>query len=77
MNLSEDIRLKATNLIDAGINPIICVGETLKKKNLSKTRDILYDQVTKSLPENTSVTTNIIIAYEPMYGQLEQDLPLL
>ena len=38
---NEDVNLKAKNLINNNINPIICIGETLDEKNIGLTKDVL------------------------------------
>jgi triosephosphate isomerase len=64
---SKDVKKKAENLINQGINPIICVGETLAEKNAGSTKNILYEQLSNSLPEKSS-SNSIIIAYEPIWA---------
>jgi triosephosphate isomerase len=63
----EDIKLKAENLINQSINPIICIGETFEEKKRGSTKDVLKKQIFNSLPENASIQS-IIIAYEPIWA---------
>jgi len=62
-----DIRMKAENLMKFDINPIICVGETLEEKKLGKTKEVLYEQISNSLPLNSS-NHHLIVAYEPIWA---------
>ena len=64
---NEDINLKAKNLINNNINPIICIGETLEEKNKGLTRSVLKKQILNSLPINASIQS-VIIAYEPIWA---------
>ena len=63
----EDVKIKAENLINNDINPIICIGETLKEKDNGFTKDILHKQLLNSLPTINSIET-VIIAYEPIWA---------
>ena len=64
---NEDVKLKIINLIYEGLNPILCVGETLEEKELGKTKEVLKKQIIESLPKNPS-NKAIIIAYEPIWA---------
>ena len=64
---NEDVRIKANNLIDEGVNPIICIGETLEEKKEGKTEEVLKKQIIESLPKESS-NNSIIIAYEPIWA---------
>jgi len=63
----QDIMIKSENLINNSIIPIICIGETYEDKIANKTKDVLFNQVTNSLPENSS-KESLIIAYEPIWA---------
>ena len=63
----EEVRIKAENLINNDIIPIICIGETLKEKDNGFTKDILHKQLLNSLPIINSLET-IVIAYEPIWA---------
>ena len=64
---NEDVRIKANNLLDEGVNPIICIGETLEEKKEGKTEEVLKKQIIESLPKESS-NNSIIIAYEPIWA---------
>ena len=49
------------------INPIICIGETFEEKNQNLTKDIIYTQISKSVPKNATKDF-VIIAYEPIWA---------
>lgn len=56
---------KAVQAIDAGLTPIICVGETLAQKESGQTLEIIESQVRESIP---STSEKIIVAYEPVWA---------
>ena len=64
---NEDIKVKAEQLLNAKIIPIICIGETLEQKKINKTHDVLKKQVINSLPQKSS-KESVIIAYEPIWA---------
>ena len=64
---NEDIKIKASQLLDEKIIPIICIGETLEQKKMHKTHEVLKEQVINSLPPNSS-KESVIIAYEPIWA---------
>ena len=64
---NEDIKVKAEQLLNEKIIPIICIGETLEQKKMNKTHDVLKKQVINSLPQKSS-KESVIIAYEPIWA---------
>ena len=64
---NEDIKIKAAQLLDEKIIPIICIGETLEQKKMHKTHEVLKEQVINSLPQNSS-KESVVIAYEPIWA---------
>ena len=64
---NEDIKIKASQLLDEKIIPIICIGETLEQKKMHKTHEVLKEQVINSLPPNSS-KESVVIAYEPIWA---------
>ncbi len=61
---SEQVRQKADRVIEAGMIPIVCVGETLEQKNTGKTFEIIEKQI----QESTKDLGKYIIAYEPVWA---------
>jgi len=64
---NEDVRLKIANLIYQGLNPILCIGETLEEKEKGITKDVLKKQIIECLPQNSS-NNSVVIAYEPIWA---------
>ena len=57
-------RLKAAQ--DAGITPILCVGETKQQRDANQTEDVIEAQVKKALVDVNQY--NLVIAYEPIWA---------
>lgn len=62
------IHKKTKGLLDNGIIPIICVGETLMERQQGLTDNIIFSQVTKALSGIDLISDEeLIIAYEPVW----------
>ena len=64
---NQDVALKISNLIKQNINPILCIGENSNEKKKGATKDVLYEQLSNSLPSESS-NNCVIIAYEPIWA---------
>jgi triosephosphate isomerase len=53
--------------IDAGLIPIVCVGETLQDREAGRALKVVEEQVKESTPDPLSSTSHII-AYEPVWA---------
>ncbi|MFQ6548873.1 triose-phosphate isomerase [Aestuariibius sp. 2305UL40-4] len=58
------IRAKAEAALNAGLTPILCIGETLEERDAGQTLDVVARQLTDGRPE----TGTIVIAYEPVWA---------
>lgn len=64
---SDDlVRAKSEAAIEAGLSPIICVGESREEREAGKALQIVECQLLASLP--TTMTDSIVIAYEPVWA---------
>ncbi|MEK9692979.1 MAG: triose-phosphate isomerase, partial [Rhodospirillaceae bacterium] len=61
------IKDKALAAISAGLNVIICVGETSEERNSGETLARISEQINGSLPERLS-SRELTIAYEPVWA---------
>lgn len=61
------INKKLLSLIEVGITPILCVGETAEERKKKKTHAILTRQVQKGL-KNVKKGNKLLIAYEPRWA---------
>lgn len=63
------INMKIKTLLKFGIKPVLCIGETIKEKEIDKTKIILKQQLEQALTglyENE--LKSIVIAYEPVWA---------
>ncbi len=58
---------KATAALDAGLNVILCVGETLELREKGHAEDFVGQQLAQSLPEK-SHPASLVVAYEPVWA---------
>ena len=64
---NDSINKKVLKVIESGIKPILCVGETIDEMNAGKTHNIIKEQLISGLNGLKSLN-NIIIAYEPVWA---------
>ncbi|HAU5071915.1 TPA: triose-phosphate isomerase [Clostridioides difficile] len=65
----ETVNKKVLKALEVGIDPILCVGETLEQKEAGKTKDVCRVQVEKAL-ENVlkDDLAKVVVAYEPIWA---------
>ena len=65
----ETVNKKVLKALEVGIDPILCVGETLEEREAGNTKDVCKVQVEKAL-ENVSQKdlVKVVIAYEPVWA---------
>jgi triosephosphate isomerase len=60
---------KARALLDAGICPIVCVGESLEQREAERTFDVVGGQLEHSLAEVAGEeASQVVVAYEPIWA---------
>jgi triosephosphate isomerase len=60
---------KTRAALDAGLRPIVCVGETLEEREAGKTFDVLKRQLADGIfPIGAAALDSIVIAYEPVWA---------
>ena len=64
---NQEIFLKAKNVIDNQMIPIICVGESLKDREAGDALQFIESQLKESIPINKN-NNEFIIAYEPIWA---------
>ena len=64
---NADIRAKSQAAFDAGLQVIVCVGETLEERETGKASDIVLGQLKHSLPDSASGEW-LSVAYEPVWA---------
>ena len=68
---SEIVNKKVEAAIQAGLIPIVCIGETIEEREAGKTFDIIKEQLEGSLAyfsSKGSIPASTIIAYEPVWA---------
>ena len=65
----ETVNKKLNKAFEVGLNPILCVGETLEEREEGKANEIVTNQIRKAFEGITNVqATKTIIAYEPIWA---------
>lgn len=65
----ETVNKKAKRLLEAGITPILCIGETEAEYDAGKTKDVVTAQLNGSLKDIPAEEFgNIVLAYEPIWA---------
>ncbi|MCB1178331.1 MAG: triose-phosphate isomerase [Leptospiraceae bacterium] len=65
----EFLNKKVHHILSEGMNPMLCVGETLEEREAGKTFDVVKRQVVKGLDSvKKEDTSKITIAYEPVWA---------
>ena len=66
---NEIVNKKAKAVIDAGMTPIVCVGETDEERDAGRAEEIVGGQVTASLTGlDPEVVASMVVAYEPIWA---------
>lgn len=63
------IAAKVTQATQAGITPVLCVGETAAEKAAGRSEEVVWAQINTVLQEaGMNAFTQIVIAYEPVWA---------
>ncbi len=66
---NEIVNVKTKKILEKGILPIVCIGETLEQREAGKTLDIVLTQVKEALAGiSINSADDIILAYEPVWA---------
>lgn len=63
----ELVKAKASAALQAGLTPIICVGESAEEHEHGKTLGVVARQIAESLPD-AATAESIVVAYEPIWA---------
>ena len=63
-----DVRAKADAAIAAGMNVIVCVGETEEQRDAGQAESVVGKQLKGSLPVDGDVEGKVTVAYEPVWA---------
>ncbi len=59
------VRTKAKQVFDAGLTPVICIGETLEDRENGNIEKVIIDQLSGSIPKDIK---KCVVAYEPVWA---------
>lgn len=62
------VKQKAEAAIAAGMNVIVCVGETEEERDSGKAEAVVARQLSGSLPTGEGVAEKVTVAYEPVWA---------
>ena len=63
----ETVNKRTLTALNAGLTPIVCVGETLEERETGKTEAVLHRQLEEGLKGVENIT-KLVIAYEPVWA---------
>ncbi len=63
----ETVNKRTLTALNAGLTPIVCVGETLEERETGKTENVLHRQLEEGL-KGVEDLTKLVIAYEPVWA---------
>lgn len=63
----ETVNKRTLTALNAGLTPIVCVGETLEERETGKTEAVLHRQLKEGL-KGVEDLTKLVIAYEPVWA---------
>ena len=66
--IDETVREKVLAAREAGLVPIVCVGETLEQRERGEDTDTVGWQIKGSLPDGFADDSDPIVAYEPVWA---------
>ena len=62
------VQRKAAAAIAAGMNAIVCVGETAEDRDAGKAQDVVGRMLEGSLPRGEDAADKVTVAYEPVWA---------
>ncbi len=65
---SSMVALKVGASLDAGLVPIVCIGELLEKREAGDAIQFVLNQLSRSLPSRMIKGADIMVAYEPIWA---------
>ncbi len=63
-----DVKAKAEAALAAGLNVIVCVGETEAERDAGKAEKVVAKQLAGSLPTGEGAAGSLTVAYEPVWA---------
>jgi len=63
-----NVNRKARAAMDAGLTPIVCVGESLEQRESGRTEEVVERQIEQSLEGFGVALSRVVVAYEPVWA---------
>jgi len=64
----REINRKARAVVAAGMQPVLCVGETAEQREAGHTCDVVREQVSRGVDGIEDSLADVVIAYEPVWA---------
>ena len=64
----SDVKAKANSALAAGLDVIVCVGETEAERDAGEAERVVARQLDGSLPETDNAADKVTVAYEPVWA---------
>lgn len=64
----EIIAKKAKAVLEVGLIPIICVGETIEEREKKLVEEVIKEQLKRIFEDQVKVIEEVLIAYEPVWA---------
>ena len=65
----DTVNLRLKSALEAGLTPIVCVGEVLQEREAGLTEDVLRRQCTRAFHKvSTKKAGKLVVAYEPVWA---------
>jgi triosephosphate isomerase len=64
----QDVADKARAALDAGLTPVVCVGESLENREAGETLSIIERQLAPVLAMGAEAVSRMVLAYEPVWA---------
>ena len=64
----ELVAAKALQVLDSGMTPVICVGETADERNSGRAEEVVCGQIAKQVTVLQDRLADCLIAYEPVWA---------
>jgi len=64
----DNVAASLAQALEAGLTPVLCVGETLEEREAGRAREVLLRQLDAGLARLRSPADPLLIAYEPVWA---------
>jgi triosephosphate isomerase len=64
----ENVARKTAAALEAGLQPVVCVGETLEQREAGETETVVRRQVVTALDGVAEALDRLVVAYEPVWA---------